>query len=153
APLVAIILWQCESRSLAHQSSVVYLDVAPRGREVAVTLSIANLDLAQALELERDRPAERGEVEARRARLAEYVSTRVQIRNDGQACEPHDRGLQLVDRSGGFFARLSLEYQCARTLGEVRLRYDLFFDLDPRHQAFARVDNLDHVFSLERREL
>lgn len=124
----------------AHQSSVTYVEIEPRGREVAVTLQVADLDLAPALGLGSDRPATRDEVTAGQARLGAYLSSHVEVRNSGFPCAPRVDGVELSDRADGFFAATSLRYQCKRTAADVTVRYDLFFDIDARHQGLARVD-------------
>jgi hypothetical protein len=142
----------------AHQSSVVYLQIAPQGRELAVTFQIAEADLSPALGLDRDRPAQKSEVTARSAQLTGYLERHFTVENDGFPCEPRDGGLALVDRAGGFFAVSTLRWTCKRTLAEARLRYDLFFDVDPRHQGLARVTAAsgardEHVFRNDDRQL
>jgi hypothetical protein len=136
----------------AHQSSVVYLDIAlaPRGRELAVTLQISNLDLAPALGL-RDRPVEKSELNG--ARVFSYLAEHLHVENSGFACEPRDDGVTTLDRADGFFAVARLRFACKRTISDGKLRYDLFFDLDPRHQGLARVGDAQHVFRADNREL
>jgi hypothetical protein len=45
----------------------------------------------------------------------------------------------IAPRTGGFFAVIEERWACKRTLAEAAMRYDLFFDLDPRHQAFVEL--------------
>src|SRR5262249_51744958 len=61
----------------------------------------------------------------------------------GTTCPSQPDGLELIDKVDGFFVSARLRFRCPRPIGlpgdEARLRYDLFFDLDPRHQGVARV--------------
>jgi hypothetical protein len=134
----------------AHQSSVVYLDIAAHSRDVVVTFQISNLDLAPALGAG-ERAIGKGELD--RARLFDYLREHVHVDNAGFACEPHDEGLSTLDRADGFFAVAEVRWSCKRTLSDGKLRYDLFFDLDPRHQGLARVGGSQHVFRSDSREL
>jgi hypothetical protein len=131
----------------AHQSSVVYLEIAPEGREVAVTFQIANLDLGPIFGV--DRAVEKSEVKP----VFDYLATHVSVDNDGFACEPRDEGQTLLDRADGFFAVAKIRWSCKRTLANARLVYNLFFDIDPRHQGLARVGSDQHVFRNDAREL
>jgi hypothetical protein len=142
----------------AHQASVVYVELAASGRELVGTFQIADLDLAPAVGVERDRPVERAELNARRDALVAYVSSHVSVKNGDFACEPHGDGVDTIDRAGGFFAVVTVRWACKRTVSDATVRYDLFFDLDPRHQGLARVELPDqppqeHVFRAADREL
>jgi hypothetical protein len=122
----------------AHQASVVYADLALDGRTVAATLQIADTDVAPALGL-RERTVSRDEVTAGRDRLLAWVAERLHVDNGGAPCPATRRALDFTDKGGGFFATVRLDFECRRTAADVRVTYDLFFDLDARHQAFARV--------------
>jgi hypothetical protein len=142
----------------AHQSSIVYLDLSGRGRTVTATLQISNGDLYEVIGVARDRPVKRVEVERAKDQLLQYLASRLHVDNQGSLCGPVPRGLEYRDKSDGFFAVARIDYLCRRTLGDVRFRYDLFFDLDPRHQALGRVRLGDgpakeHVFRSGAREL
>ncbi len=89
--------------------------------------------------VERDRPVTRAEAEAGRARLFEYVRARVHVDEAGADCPSEPRDLGFVDKLDGFFAAVGIDYHCPRAVEQATVRYDLFFDLDPRHQGIARV--------------
>lgn len=123
----------------AHQSSVVYLDVVPSGRAVDVTLQIANTDLYEAFGLPQDRPVTEAAARDGRDRLTAYLAARVLVTNHELPCPPERIAEAVGPRSEGFFVVQHLRYRCARTVEEAQLVYNLFFDLDPRHQGLARV--------------
>lgn len=81
----------------------------------------------------------RDEVLAGRGSLFDYVRAHVHIRSRGAECPGEPEDLTFVDKTDGFFAAAKLTYRCPRTIEEAEIRYDLFFDLDPRHQGIARI--------------
>lgn len=141
----------CGGRALAHQSSVVYGQVVLDGRDVVVTLQVADGDLGPALGLGERKPS-RAEVEAQERRVLDYLAEKLTVTNAGAACEPRPVELAYLDKAGGYFAVATIAYACKRTAAEVVLRYDLFFDLDPRHQGLFRVGERETVFRERARE-
>lgn len=138
--LVLCVLCFSSTAALAHQSSVVYLQLVPRHHTLGVTLRIANSDLYEALGLPSDRPISRAEAITHRDRLASYVLSKIAVENLGLPCPGRLTSSELSDRQGGFFVVEALEFECPRSIEDARLTYNLFFDLDPRHQGLARLD-------------
>ena len=126
--------------AIAHQSSVVYLQLVPNQHTLSVTLRIANSDLYEALSLPSDRAIGRDEATTHRERLARYVMSKISVENLGQPCPGRLVASELNERQGGFFVVDTFEFQCPRSIEDVRLTYNLFFDLDPRHQGLARIE-------------
>jgi len=137
----------------AHSGSVSYASVQLGEREVVWELQIAAADLAEPLGLGRDAAPTREQVRRAEARLLDYVGRRLAVLNHGRECRAHPEGLRLIDKTGGFAAAPRVRFACERRLEDVELRYRLFFDLDARHQSFARVDVegtlVQHVFTRE----
>jgi hydrogenase/urease accessory protein HupE len=81
----------------------------------------------------------------------------VTVQNEDVRCVPRTASLSLLPKTNGFFAVPTLHYDCRRTLGDVVVHYDLFFDVDPRHQGLARVETKagtrEHLFRADHREL
>jgi hypothetical protein len=154
--LVVVLLFA--ARAFAHQSSVVYSQLAVDGRHVEGTFQLSDQDLAAPLGLaESERPT-RAQVERSRKKLEAYLAERVTVTNEGHACEPEPGALSFLDKAEGFFAVVTLDWACKRTAADVRVKYDLFFDVDPRHQGLARVQlpgqpESQHVFRADAREL
>jgi hypothetical protein len=163
--LPVLLLLLLPRAALSHQSSVVYSEIVATGRDVEVTLQIANTDLYEALGLKQDRSATLEEAQAGTARLASYLVARLEVKNHGYACElepflgPDEHS--FLDKDNGFFFVQRLHYHCMRSLEEAEVIYNLFFDLDPRHQGLARVRTLgkdgmvdtEHVFRNQSRSL
>lgn len=128
--------------AFAHQSSVAFLNALAERHSLLVTLRIADTDLVEVAALglapkELPRPQT---VSNRAQALADHLLLRIRVDNLGQACPGGLLRHAMVPRDGGFFAELTLRFVCARALEQTRLHYDLFFDLDPRHQGLAAVD-------------
>ena len=136
--LIALLSWPLTA--LAHQSSVVFLQISSEPSALLVTLRIANGDLYEALGLPSDRPPSRDEATRHKDRLASYVLSKISVENLGRLCPGQLHASELADRHEGFFVVETLRFECPRRLEDVRLAYNLFFDLDPRHQGLAQVD-------------
>jgi hypothetical protein len=100
----------------AHQSSVVYSDIAAVGRDVIVTLQIASSDLYEALGLSQDRPATAAEARAGTTRITAYLLARLSVKNHGHDCAGEPEENTLLDKGNGFFFVQKLRYRCSRTL-------------------------------------
>jgi hypothetical protein len=118
---------------------VAYSDLVVDGRDVAYTIQISSADLYEAVGVDRDRPVTRDEARAGRAHLFDYIAAHVHIETGGAECQPIPGDLTFIDKLDGFFAAAHLTYRCPRAVEQATVRYDLFFDLDPRHQGIARV--------------
>ncbi len=141
----------------AHQSSVVYSEIAVAGREVEITVQIANGVLYAALGLEKDRDATMDEARAGAKRLTAYLAERVTVENHGHACPGEPDEPDFLDKGASFFFVQRLHYRCMRSLEEADITYNLLFDLDPRHQGLAHVrafgSESEHVFRSQSRTL
>lgn len=158
AAAVVALIAAAATPARAHTSSITYVDLAVEARTVRVTLQISNRDLYEAIGVDKDRAVTRAEVDRARAALLAYVAERVHVDNGGARCAPDPGTLGFADKSDGFFAVTRLDYVCKRTAAAVTVEYDLFFDLDPRHQGLARIERpgepaRQHVFSAGARTL
>ena len=127
----------------AHQSSLAYSTLIVDGADLDFAIQMANTDLFQAVGIERDRPVTRDEVLAGRDRLFAWLAANLRIEQRAAACPARPVGLEFLDKLDGFFVTARLRFHCPGPIespgSEARLTYDLFFDLDPRHQGVARV--------------
>jgi hypothetical protein len=137
--LIALAVVGAASPALAHQSSVAYSDLVVSGREIAYTVEISSRDLYEAVGVERDRAVTRDEVEAGRDQLFAYLLGHIHVAQGPADCPGEAGELTFVDKLDGFFAAAHLTYRCPRAIERATVRYDLFFDLDPRHQGIARI--------------
>jgi hypothetical protein len=137
--LIALAVVAVASPALAHQSSVAYSDLVVSGREVACTVQISSRDLYEAVGVDRDREVTRAEVEAGRAQLFAYLLGHIHVAEGPADCPGEPGELTFVDKLDGFFAAAHLTFRCPRAIERATVRYDLFFDLDARHQGIARI--------------
>lgn len=141
----------------AHQSSVVYSDIAVSGRQVEITLQVTNSDLYQALGLTKERPVTLQEARDGAGRLSAYLMAQVTVENHGHQCPGEADEPDFLDKGGSFFFIQRLHYRCLRSLEEAAITYNLLFDIDPRHQGLAHVrafgGETEHVFRSQSRTL
>lgn len=141
----------------AHQSSVVYSDIAVAGRQVEVTLQVTNSDLYQALGLTKERPVTLQEARDGAQRLSAYLMAQVTVENHGHPCPGEPDEPEFLDKGSSFFFIQRLHYRCLRSLEEAEITYNLLFDIDPRHQGLAHVrafgGESEHVFRSQSRTL
>jgi hypothetical protein len=155
---VTIVVLGSAVPAAGHQSSIVYSDIAPAGRNVRWTFQLADADLAPALGLGEKQTVDRATAQANEKRLLDYLAARVKVENGGSACEPEPHGVTFEQRGAGWFALAVIDFACKRTVADLTIQYDLFFDGDPRHQGFASVklpaeDASQHVFRADKRTL
>ena len=140
-PIVVVLLaFAFPQTAFSHQSSVVFLRLVPERHTLHVTLRIANSDLFEALGLPADHVVLPEDVHRQREQLTAYLLGRVSVANLGVGCPGRREQSAFEPRQGGFFAVETLAFECPRALEKSTLRYDLFFDLDPRHQGMALVE-------------
>ena len=140
--LAAALLLLSAAPALAHQSSVVYQDFQVSGHDLYDTVQIASADLFEALGTKEITPSLLRE---RRREVYDYIAARVHVQNGGQPCPAAFDGFEVTDKTSGFFAGVRVRFECVRQAEQLTIDYDLFFDLDPRHQCFSRLDTGDGV--------
>lgn len=143
--------------AMAHQSSVVYSDIAVAGRQVELTLQVANTDLYQALGLDKERPVTLQEARDGSSRLTSHLAAQVTVENHGHPCPVQAEEPELLDKGNSFFFVQRLRFSCLRTMEDGAITYNLLFDIDPRHQGLAHVrafgSESEHVFRSQSRTL
>lgn len=109
------------------------------GDRVDYNLVVSAHDLAIALGMETDlvAPVPRAAFEARQAAIDSYLTQRLTVRADGQACAASAiiTDFALLPQEIG----LALTYRCTQPIRELTLGYGLFFELDRTHRALGRL--------------
>lgn len=125
----------------AHQSSFTYasMTLADDANSVSYEVRVSTKDLFEALQLSEDRDATDDEIRSGAEKLKTYVFERISIVADAPRCQSTLGGVDIVV-VGDRFAQLSIVVQCQGLIAKVHLDYDLFFDIDPRHEGLLRVD-------------
>jgi hypothetical protein len=138
-PIIFLALLALVGEAKAHQSSLSYgsLERSEDGTRLDYEIRLSTKDLFEALELEEDRDATDEEIEAGSEKLRSYVFQRVHLSAEGCQFEP---GPTRVVKQGERFAQVTGALVCGQPIAKAALDYQLFFDLDARHEGLLRVD-------------
>jgi hypothetical protein len=123
----------------AHQSSFSYgsLELADDAKSATYEVRLGTKDLYEALELGEDRDASDVEIMAGSSRLNDYVFNKVHLKANQAGCTFAAGEVKIVTQ-GDRFAQVSGTLSCPSVIAVVELDYQLFFDLDPRHEGLLR---------------
>lgn len=137
AALVALaVLGALAAPAAAHQASVTYSTATVDGAAVDYQIRIAAADLAEPAGRDPTVAIRVGELDAPTwAAIAGYVTARIAIGSDAGPCPP----TAATARADGGDALVTWRATCARPLATLAITYDLFFDIDPGHDAALRV--------------
>lgn len=139
--ILSLLLWTLPV--LAHKPSDSYLHLEIRSESIAGQWDIALRDLEHAIGLDKDGDGNItwGELRARHESIATYALARLEISANGVRCV--NRPLtQLVDRhSDGAYTVLRFVADCPDVVERLKLKYRLFFDVDPLHRGLLRLQH------------
>lgn len=126
----------------AHSRTSTFAEVAFAQRPASAiswTVRVRAADLAAPLGIPEG--AGPGAVLARGAEAAAYVAARLTVsdRDGGGACAPTWDAPTTDATAPEPTLRFAIRFACPRAFAALRLRYDLFFDLDELHSGFATV--------------
>jgi hypothetical protein len=125
----------------AHKPSDSYLTLRNDDTKVSIRWDIALRDLDYVLQLDRDGNGELswGEVRQRSADITALAQQHLALSSGDKAC-PLQGGapLQLDRHSDGTYAVLALTATCPTWAESLKLRYSLFFDVDPTHRGLVQ---------------
>ncbi len=137
--VAALLLLWCTGAAHAHQSSYTYASATAEGTRLDYEIRLASSDLFEALGLKEDRDATDEEIVLGGEQLQDYVLERVLLEVPGQRCMRKLAPVRVV-LDGQRFASVAVALHCPRAVLSTRVNYELFFDLDPRHEGLLRVD-------------
>lgn len=125
----------------AHKPSDSYLTLAVHENVIDGRWDVALRDLDHALGLDADQDGAItwGELRRRHDEVAAYVLARLELAADGSGCPARVQAHEVDDHSDGAYAVLSFRATCPAPPADLRIRYSLFFDLDPQHKGLARL--------------
>jgi len=131
------------SLAFAHKPSDSYLTLrgAAGSGDIAIRWDIALRDLDYVLELDRDGNAALtwGEVRQRTDDITRHATAHLRLMAGDKPCPVEAAGPLMLDRhSDGSYAVLSLRARCGDLSAGLRLRYSLFFDVDPSHRGLVQ---------------
>jgi hypothetical protein len=125
----------------AHKPSDSYLTLRNDDAKLTVRWDIALRDLDYVLQLDRDGNGDLtwGEVRARGNDITALATKHLTLSSGGKDCTLQSAGpLQLDRHSDGTYAVLSLAAACPALAESLKLRYSLFFDVDPTHRGLVQ---------------
>jgi hypothetical protein len=140
ALILLLAVWA--SAAEAHKPSDSYLALAVEGDHLAGQWDIALRDLDFAIGLDADGNGEItwGEVKTKHREIAAYALARLAIAADGSGC-PIAVAEQLIDNhSDGAYAVMRFTAGCPAVPQILRIKYTLFFDVDPQHRGLLRLE-------------
>ncbi len=123
----------------AHVASLTHSRAVVDGAEVHYRILAKPADLAEALGRAPDDPPDDAAVRAGAAVLVAYVTAHIAVLDGGVPCPAGDGAVDLRD-DGGHFVAVTWTARCPAPIAELVIEYDLFFDLDPTHEAVLRVE-------------
>lgn len=157
--LLAIALLASCLSAQAHSTSKAFLRLSddPEGRlTLEISLSLLDLEHALGVDADADGLVTWGELSARHSEIDSFARRGVRL-SRGSPCEWGASSLLVDNLSDGAYAVLRVPIDCAGRGGPSRIEYDLFFDLDTRHRAFAniRISGETHlpIFEHSRRDV
>ena len=141
--LLALLALLFASVAHAHKPSDSYLTLRAEAGTGNVTArwDIALRDLDYVLQLDRDTNGELtwGEVRQRMADITRAATQNLQLATGDKECPWETAApLQLDHHSDGTYAVLSLVAHCPNLDAGLKLRYSLFFDVDPSHRGLVQ---------------
>jgi len=126
----------------AHKPSDSYLAVKVESSRIEGQWDIALRDLEYAIGLDADGNGEItwGELSARHDQLAAYALARLQLSSADATCKLHATDHLVDGHSDGAYAVIRFAADC-QAADSLKIRYGLFFDLDPTHRGLARIES------------
>ena len=126
----------------AHKPSDSYLTLSVNGQSVSGRWDIAlrDIDFAIGLDANGDGNITWGELRARHADIAAYALARLMLVADGARCDPHAIRHLVDTHTDGAYEVLYFRADCPAIAHELRVKYRLFFDVDPQHKGLLKLD-------------
>jgi hypothetical protein len=137
--LALALLW-LPLAAAAHKPSDSFLvvDLGAAPPTLRWDIALRDLEYAIGVDGDGDGAVTWGELRARHADIAAYALGRLDVEASGAACALTPGAQLVVDHSDGAYTVLPVTLECPAG-GAMRLRYRLFFDLDPSHRGLVRV--------------
>lgn len=155
--LLALLVCLVATGALAHKPSDSYLTLERHGAAVQGQWDIALRDLDAAITLDANGDGEItwGEVRSKRAAIAAYALSRLDVASGGKACPLEAADVLIDQHSDGAYAVLRLSATCPQPGPALAVEYRLLFDIDPTHRGLLQyIENgraHSAIFSAEAR--
>lgn len=141
--LVAVMLALWTPHALGHSLSASYLTVKTDVERSRLTgrweIALADLQTLLDLDVDDNAAVTWGEVKARTDRIVAVTMPGLDLRQGGSACPASADGLQLNQRSDGYYVVLEFVAPCSARGGELQVAERLFFERDRTHRTVLAV--------------
>ncbi len=149
ATLWALLMLLCVSTGFsaspanAHSQSYGYLDVARDATSLKGQLALALRDLDTLFEVDRDGDGKItwGEVRSREREIAGGALEKISIVTKSGACSLGAQDVMTDTRGGETYIVMPFDGTCPDSAGEMRVTYDLMFNVDAQHRALVTVES------------
>jgi hypothetical protein len=142
---------------LAHQASTVYLQLTIAGRDATLSARVAAEDLGEPTGLSPLIVPSRAQFERHRERAMQYIAEHLRLSLDHASCPLRPDTVSLAPRDDRFDVTFTYVASCPRQIDVLTIHDDLFFDVDPRHQALLSVrafgTTQQHVLRIDHRDV
>ncbi len=121
----------------AHHRTSTFSDIAVSKGEVTWQVRVRTEDLLVPVGLPDTAPP--ADLDARREEAQSYVAARLAVQDGDAACARTAARVDLAADAALPTWAFTFQFACPRRVSALRLRYDLFFDLDDLHTGFAKL--------------
>jgi hypothetical protein len=134
--------------ALAHKPSDSYLrlELSDATLHARWDIALRDLDYAIGIDSDGDGAIRWGEVRAHRDEIGAYALSHLAVLAGDEPCDNTPPTLLIDRHTDGAYASLAFDMRCAPR-APLRVRYSLFFDLDPSHQGLASFARGEETFT------
>jgi hypothetical protein len=142
AVVVLLIGSSFSSTARAHRSSnaFFYLDTQPNPINGTFDFAIRDLEAVVQLDENGDRAITWNELKAGQKRVAEFISSHIDLSGSGEPCAKKVSGnIETVRRSDGIYARQGVVFTCSHASGDFQFVDRALFDIDSDHRVLLEI--------------
>ena len=157
--MVLIVLMLVSPFAWSHKSSDSFINLTVTNETITGRWDIALRDLEYALFLDGDGDGEITwfELRTRYQDIKNYAFDRLRVNNNSVECVKKTGQLQVDHHSDGAYAVMNFNLQCSSPVNQLKITYQLLFDLDPTHRGLVQISKDQStefiVFSPENQQL
>ena len=144
---------------LAHKASDSYLNINLKNSSLTGRWDVAlrDLDYAIGLDDNDDGAITWGELKTHRVAVESYLLSKLELMSENQVCKLGASGYLVDNHSDGAYVVLPFSSDCSGDPSTLKVKYNLFFDLDPQHRGLLNLETVrgtqTAIFSPEKPDL
>jgi hypothetical protein len=130
--------------ALAHKASDSYLNLNLKSSSLTGRWDVAlrDLDYAIGLDDNEDGAITWGELKTHRLAVESYLLSKLELRGDNQSCKLNSSGYLVDNHTDGAYVVLPFSSDCSSKSNNLKVNYNLFFDLDPQHRGLLNLETV-----------